>query len=238
MNDMTRSGFGDGSPVHMSSREIADLTGKQHAHVMRDVRVTLGELLGEEGLSKFGSSYLNAQNKAQPEYLLPKRECLILVSGYDVHLRARIIDRWQELEQRSPAAINVRNLPQLQTIALQLIEVNKEQSEQIAAMTPKVEAMALLESSEGSVGPRIAAKLLNQPEKKFTAWLQSNHWAFRQNGIGPLQAYADKRDAGYLEHRPHTFHDQVRGEDRTVPQLMITPKGLAKLAARFSEGRA
>jgi Rha family phage regulatory protein len=101
MNDMTIGGFGEkGQPQTMSSREIAELTGKQHAHVMRDIRTMLTELHGEEGLSKFGSSYLNSQNKPQPEFLLPKRESLVLVSGYDVHMRAAIIDRWQTLEDR------------------------------------------------------------------------------------------------------------------------------------------
>ncbi len=41
----------------------------------------LVELHGEGGLSSFGSSYINSQNKEQPEFKLPKREALILVSG-------------------------------------------------------------------------------------------------------------------------------------------------------------
>jgi Rha family phage regulatory protein len=82
----------------MSSREIAELTGKEHSHVMRDIRKMLYDLFGEEGLSMFGSSYINSQNKEQPCFNLPKRETLILISGYNIQMRSIIIDRWQELE--------------------------------------------------------------------------------------------------------------------------------------------
>lgn len=87
-----------GNTLTMSSLEIAELTGKEHSHVMRDIRSMLVELYGEGGLSKFGSSYINSQNKEQPCFDLPKRETLILISGYRIDIRAKIIDRWQELE--------------------------------------------------------------------------------------------------------------------------------------------
>lgn len=95
----------------MSSLEIAQRTGKEHFHVLRDIKKMLVELYPEEGESKFGCSYLTEQNKPQPYFNLPKRECLILASGYSVNLRASIIDRWQELEdaeaQRQQAALAI-----------------------------------------------------------------------------------------------------------------------------------
>lgn len=96
MNELMQIGNPDS--LTMSSREIAELTGKRHDHVMRDIRTMLVELYGEGGLPNFGASYINDQNKAQPCFNLPKRETLILVSGYNVQMRARIIDRWEELE--------------------------------------------------------------------------------------------------------------------------------------------
>lgn len=83
----------------MSSREIAELAGKRHDHVMRDITVMLTELHGVGGLPNFGDTYRNEQNgQLYPCFNLPKRETMVLVSGYSITLRARIIDRWMELE--------------------------------------------------------------------------------------------------------------------------------------------
>ena len=80
----------------MSSLEIASLTGKRHANVMRDIESTLAEA----GISqlKFESAYSDAQGKERPCYFLPRRECDLVMSGYSVPYRLLIIDRWRELE--------------------------------------------------------------------------------------------------------------------------------------------
>ncbi len=153
-------------------------------------------------------------------------------------LQDMLVDGYFEKRTAVPQAIDMRDTGQLRLVAAQLIELTHEKDELIAALTPKAQALDRLETSEGSVGPRLAAKMLGMPERKFTAWLQSNGWAFRQNGIGPLQAHVEKRNRGYLDHRPHTFRDQVSGEDRTIAQMMITPKGLKRLAELLSGGRA
>lgn len=82
----------------MTSREIAELTGRRHDNVLRDIETMLDEL--GVGRLSFEGSYLSDQNKQMPLFRLPRRECLILVSGYSVETRAKIIDRRQELEDR------------------------------------------------------------------------------------------------------------------------------------------
>lgn len=99
----TRSGYAAGVDApRMSSREIATLTGKRHPDVRRDIHHMLSEL--EEDAPSFRRTYRDSMNREQTEYLLPKRETLILVSGYNLAMRAAIIDRWQELEAKQQQA--------------------------------------------------------------------------------------------------------------------------------------
>lgn len=86
----------------MSTREVSELTGKQHKDVLSDTRKMLEEL--GLTLADFSADLPDAYGRLQPVFLLPKRESLILVSGYSTELRARIIDRWQELEAEKAAA--------------------------------------------------------------------------------------------------------------------------------------
>ena len=113
----------------MTSREIAEMTGKRHDHVKRDIEKMLNDL----GLDtpSFGGTYTDSQNRQQTEYRLPKDETLCLVAGYDVKARMKIIKRWQELEQ-APKVPTIKD-PQLAamvTMLTQLDAVKQEQSRQ------------------------------------------------------------------------------------------------------------
>ena len=86
----------------MSSLEIAELTGKQHAHVMRDIRALLEQGVSQSnfGLSSYKQPQPNGGYKDVACYNLTKKGSLILASGYDAKLREKIIDRWEDLERR------------------------------------------------------------------------------------------------------------------------------------------
>jgi phage regulator Rha-like protein len=114
----------------MSSREIAELTEKRHDHVLADTRKMLEEL----GLrsTDFSVDLPDSYGRLQPAFNLPKRECLILVSGYSMELRARIIDRWQELEAQAVKPMSV--LPQTYIEALEQLLIAKR-AEQLAIET-------------------------------------------------------------------------------------------------------
>lgn len=87
--------------VTMSSLEIAEITGKEHFIVLRDVRDMLNKQFGEGGEYKFVCSYKSSQNKDLPMYNLRFRETMILMAGYNQDIAAAIVDRWLALEREN-----------------------------------------------------------------------------------------------------------------------------------------
>lgn len=123
--------------ITMSSLEIAELTGKQHKHVLEDIRKMLNELNIQS--ADFSSDYKDSKKRTYECFKLPKRETLILIGGYNVALRAAIIDRWQELENEVAAlkaqkaireqerqALKVEYKPMTDAIQIMLEEQQKE----------------------------------------------------------------------------------------------------------------
>lgn len=96
--------FNANAPLTMSSLEIAKLTGKDHKHVLADIRTMLEGL--EIDTAEFSAMYKADNKQMYEKFDLPKRECFILVSGYNLKLRAAIIDRWQELEGAAPKPLS------------------------------------------------------------------------------------------------------------------------------------
>lgn len=119
--------------IGISSLEIADMTGKRHGNVLTDIRTMLNGLEIDE--LKFQSIYLDTNNRDKPMFVLPQREALILASGYDVKLRAKIIDRLQELEDanQKPLTKTQMLLQQVQAMvdAENRIEVLEEENKHL-----------------------------------------------------------------------------------------------------------
>lgn len=133
----------------MSSREIAELTGKRHDHVCRDVRVILSELYGgkpDDYIRNPNLGYVTNQSvmchqydKNNPngwEYLLDRRHTEILITGYDIVRRTAVIDRWFELEKRVQQ--NTPAIPQTLSEALRLAADLAEEKERLALVNKQL----------------------------------------------------------------------------------------------------
>ena len=119
----------------MSSREIAELTGKRHDNVLADIRKMLAEIQSPEKLG----DYKDSRGRTYQMLLLDKEETLILVSGYSIKMRAAIIRRWQELE----AQVSKPALPQNYIEALEALLTSEKEKEKLALenkeMAPKAD---------------------------------------------------------------------------------------------------
>lgn len=119
----------------MSSIDIAKVTGKTHGHVIRDIRAMIKDLKDDPNMEHV-SEDKDARGYTKQIHL-PQRETLILISGYNTELRAKIIDRWAELENKEKARLQKeadRNAARLQ--APQMSWALKESREAQGKLTP------------------------------------------------------------------------------------------------------
>lgn len=206
------------SALTMTSREIAELTGKNHFDVTRDIVNILSQ--AEIDASKFAVIYKDAQNRNQTEYSLPKRECDLVVSGYSVKYRLAIIDRWQELESSNHQAI-----PKSFAEALQLAA---NQAAELEAARPAVEFVEKYVESTGNMGFRQVAKLLRIKENDFRAFLQDNKIMYRLGS--QWMPYATHIDSGRFYVTTGTSDT-----DHAYSTAKFTPKGVEWIAKLWNE---
>jgi phage regulator Rha-like protein len=112
--------------VSMTSREIAELTGKRHDNVLRDIDNLL-ETLPSELSSGFKSGTYESGNPPRPyrQFVLDRDSTYCLVAGYDAASRMRIIKRWQELEARValPPTNQGYMLPEQKALAIMTADI-------------------------------------------------------------------------------------------------------------------
>lgn len=128
MNDTNSLSVIDGVSG-MTSLEIAEVTGKKHSHVMRDIRNLLKQGVSESnfGLSSRQQPQPNGGYKDISYFSLTPKGCLILASGYDALLREKIINRLEALEKN-----NKPQLPETYLDALKQLVASEEQKQQLA----------------------------------------------------------------------------------------------------------
>lgn len=219
----------------MSSVEIAELTGKEHYNVIRDIRTLLEQ--GVAALNFEASTYKDANQRDRPCFNLTKKGCLILASGYDAKLRERIIDRWEELETQSRNKIPSSFSEALMLAARQAEEIEKA-NKHIAVLVPKADFADKAFDTDGKIDIGQAAKILNLGYGRNTLFKKlRKEGVFFANRNEPKQRFVD---AGYFELKeqliPRENHPSF-----TVMKVLVTQKGLAYinhiLGGKKSDGK-
>lgn len=224
MNNIIKVGETINAKEYMTSMEVAEITGKEHKHVMRDIRVLLEQGVHE---SNFGLTFIirtlpnNAQRK-DPCYNITKKGCLILASGYNALLREKIIDRWEELETKERQ--NAPALPQTYLEALKALVLSEEQKQVLAleneSMKPKADYFDTLVERGSNLNLRDTAKMIGVSERFFIEYLLLNGYLYRdaKRKLKPIAKYVGK----YF-----VLKEWARGEN-TGSQTLVTVEGKDK----------
>ena len=146
MNEISTIVDGD----RMTSLQIAEITGKPHADVMKAIRKM------EPAWSKINEGnfslveYKDKKGETRPCYSLNKEECLYIATKFNDEARAKLIKRWKELEeQHQKPSVPQNYLEALKSLVkaeeekqqeqiITISKTNMELGNKITEMLPKV----------------------------------------------------------------------------------------------------
>jgi phage antirepressor YoqD-like protein len=217
-----------GAARTMSSREIAELTEKEHFNVLADIRKMLADL-GITDLS-FQGSYTDSTGRRLPLFNLPEDLTITLVSGYSVQMRHRIVKRWQELEARNtPVALPDFTDPVAAARAWADATEQKVKAEAALALAaPKVEFVdRYVAADTGSKGFRQVCKLLKANEARFREFLIGARIMYRLGG--EWMAHQPHIDAGRFEVKTGEANSHA------FNRCLFTPKGVEWVAGEWAK---
>lgn len=222
--------------VTMNSVDIAGLVGSRHDNVKRTIeRLVATGVISQPPMEDGEKSANGVVTKVCIfEGEKGKRDSIIVVAQLSPEFTARLVDRWQELEAQiskpifdTMAALNDPEFLRgtLLTYSEKVIALEHKVDE----MLPDVEALDRIAKAEGSMCITNAAKILQVQPKYLFRLLSESHWIYRRTGGRAWLPYQEKIQSGVLESKVTTV-TRSDGSEKVVEQVLITPKGITKLA--------
>ena len=212
----------------MSSREIAELTGKAHKNVLADIRSMFAEL--EIDWAEFSAQYKDGTGRLLPCFNLDRELTDTLLTGYSAKMRLAVVRRWRELEERAQH-------PRVPTTFVEALRLAAEQAAQnqhlqsvIEQQAPKVEALERLANTEGTMCITDAAKHIEVKPKQLFDWMADNRWIYRRRAFAEWVAFQPRLTRGLLDYKLVEIVNKETKTTRAVDQVVVTRRGLVLLA--------
>lgn len=227
---------------YLDSREVAEMVGKEHNMLLRDIR-RYAEQLGQSKIAQSDffkeSTYKNKQNKEQPCYLVTKKGCEFiahkLTGVKGTEFTAKYINRFHEMEDTIKAQLPQGN----DLIALAVIEAQKmiaERDKQIERMKPKEIFADAVSASETSILVGDLAKLISQNgykigQKRLFEWLRTNNFLIKSGSSRnmPQQRFVEQ---GLFEIKESNIQNPD-GSVRITRTTKVTGKGQIYFVNKF-----
>lgn len=216
-----------GNTLTMSSREIAEMVKKRHDSVKRTI-----ENLAGKGVIQLPQpvEVKNHLGQTVAEYVFSgeqgKRDSIIVVAQLSPEFTARLVDRWQELEEQAarPRELSRMDLIQMafeaESARLQLTLQVEEQATKIACMENLFH--------EGMTIPQFCKGLNGVNVMQVCSFLESRNWLFNESKHSTRW-----RAASYARDRYLTEHQATITPHGSEPFTAFTPVLLKKGAIRL-----
>ncbi|CAI2498506.1 Uncharacterized phage-encoded protein [Serratia proteamaculans] len=207
----------------MSSREIAQLVESRHS----DVCTTIDRLVKRGAISGYAAMpYTHPQNGRQySEYQVNKRDSYVVVAQLSPEFTARLVDRWQELENQTSVP---QSLPEALRLAADMAEQKAALEQKVQADAPKVAFVDHYVDASGAKSLRETAKILNMPEKAMIEALIRDRVLFRQSNN--LLPHSQRQREGLLTVKTGTSDHS----GHAYTQTRVTPRGIQWIAERYA----
>lgn len=224
----------------MTSLEIAGLVESRHDKVKQSIErlakrgVITSPPMGEKPTDGRPSTFYIFEGPQG------KRDSLVVVAQLCPEFTARLVDRWQELEQRvaQPDPMQaLRDPATMRGLLLSYSEKVLELESTVSEQAPKVDAFNRISNAEGSLCLTDAAKHLQMRPKDLINWMQAHDWIYKRAGGKNWIAYQPRLKQLVLAHKVTTI-TRDDGTEKTCEQVRVTPKGLARLAELVREAAA
>ncbi|HDR9274238.1 TPA: phage antirepressor KilAC domain-containing protein [Burkholderia vietnamiensis] len=212
----------------MSSREIADLVESRHDSVKRTV-----ERLADRGVIDLPPlvEYLDGLGRKAAEYQIGKRDSYVIVAQLSPEFTARLVDRWQELEQYAVTASPA--VPQTFADALRLAADQQEQIDaqrrQIEQQKPAVEFAHAVRNTTDAISIGDMARVLGIGQNRLFRQLRADHLLMADNR--PYQHYIDR---GYFRMVESVWIDAEK-ESHPTFKTLVTGRGQVYLQRRYGQ---
>lgn len=214
-----------GSKITMTSLEIAELLGNRHDKLTQSLeRLVKRGVIEQPPMGEVVNNQSLSGNNKTKVYLFSgeqgKRDSIILIAQNSPEFTAKIVDRWQELEQKNQTPA----IPQNFADALQLAA---DQARQLEQQKPAVEFVQKYVEADSLKGFREVCKLLNANERDFRQFLVEQKIVYRLGGA--WTAYKPHIEAGRMDTKAATANGKA------FNQIMFTAKGVAWIAEKWGE---
>lgn len=226
----------------MSSREVADLTGKQHKHVLDDCRKMFDSLKIQS--ADFSADYQDERGRTYQEFLLDQDLTMTLVMGYSIPLRHKVAKRWRELETATP--LIPQSLPDALRLAADLAEEKQKLQSQVNLLENQIHEDAIeiervtqeidhLKNlfTEGMTAPAFCRMLNGVNINQANRYLESRNWLYSDGKYGwRVTSYA--RDK-YMTER-QSIISRLGHEDFVRFEPRLLRKGAQRIYELYLKG--